>query len=487
MIANHWIDPYTLAMGVHTMDVVIQALCVSGLVYAPFAIAITVSIVEAMTQGEDEGNAGELAVKFLRQKMFMMMPVFMLAFIPMSGGSGSISSTTTLPSCSSAVIQAEISATTTSMIGRFSGSQSLIPVWWAAVHDFSTVITNATVAAMPCVSDLNAVATNINSMAFTNLEDQQISQAWGKSCLSAAANSISKTEKYDDAWWAGHPKFLTEYAKEQNTITIPTESATAAGLSGVNQGASTKVNCLTAYEHLMGQMKGKMSDLGVIDDIKDLAKAQNLTPAEVVSRTAASTFTSVKNPLATVKMVNGSPIVIEGADTRSDTEDNFLTVAIAEVKQAMANVMNAPDAVAYREAIPIQIGVSQMVLLSVIPLLLVFSGYDLKVCLTLAGLYFGLEFTQAILAFATWVDGVIIVISGNFIGGSQTYARGVGLQLYTLLPQVWFMMLGFIGVIALPMSFTEIGSASQNAIKGAQMAMKIAKAVSSGGTSLAKG
>lgn len=78
MIANHWIDPYTLAMGVHTMDVVIQALCVSGLVYAPFAIAITVSIVEAMTQGEDEGNAGELAVKFLRQKMFMMMPVFMI-------------------------------------------------------------------------------------------------------------------------------------------------------------------------------------------------------------------------------------------------------------------------------------------------------------------------------------------------------------------------------------------------------------------------
>ena len=128
-----------------------------------------------------------------------------------------------------------------------------------------------------------------------------------------------------------------------------------------------------------------------------------------------------------------------------------------------------------------------MVLLSVIPLLLVFSGYDLKICLTLAGLYFGLEFTQAILAFATWVDGVIIVISGNFIGGSQTYARGVGLQLYTLLPQVWFIMLGFIGVIALPMSFTEIGSASQNAIKGAQMAMKIAKAVSSGGTSLAKG
>ncbi len=51
MIANHWIDPYTLLMGVHMMDVVVEALCVSGLVYAPFFVAIVQSIVEAMTQG----------------------------------------------------------------------------------------------------------------------------------------------------------------------------------------------------------------------------------------------------------------------------------------------------------------------------------------------------------------------------------------------------------------------------------------------------
>lgn len=55
MIANHWIDPYTLLMGVHMMDVVVEALCVSGLVYAPFFVAIVQSIVEAMTQGMMKG------------------------------------------------------------------------------------------------------------------------------------------------------------------------------------------------------------------------------------------------------------------------------------------------------------------------------------------------------------------------------------------------------------------------------------------------
>ncbi len=82
MIANHWVDPYTLLMGVHMMDVVVEALCISGLVYAPFFVAIVQSIVEAMTQGDDEGNAGELAVKFLRKRLLGIFTVFILAFIP---------------------------------------------------------------------------------------------------------------------------------------------------------------------------------------------------------------------------------------------------------------------------------------------------------------------------------------------------------------------------------------------------------------------
>lgn len=84
MIVNEWIEPYTLMMGVHSMGVITEILCSSGLVYAPFFVAIVKSIVEAMTQGVDEGNAGELAVKFLRKELLIIFPVFILAFVPMA-------------------------------------------------------------------------------------------------------------------------------------------------------------------------------------------------------------------------------------------------------------------------------------------------------------------------------------------------------------------------------------------------------------------
>ena len=129
MIVNEWIEPYTLMMGIHTMDVLIEALCVSGLVYAPFAVAITVSIVEAMTQGEDEGNAGELAVKFLRKRMLMIMPVFILAFVPMTNSDVSFTMDIQNYSCDGAQkADAAPSSPPTQLLGNFSNAKKAVPI-----------------------------------------------------------------------------------------------------------------------------------------------------------------------------------------------------------------------------------------------------------------------------------------------------------------------------------------------------------------------
>jgi hypothetical protein len=477
MIVNHWSDPYTIMMGVHTMDVVIQALCASGLVYMPFAIAIVVSIVEAMTQGADEGNAGELAVKFLRKKMFMIMPVFILAFIPLPGGT----LTTTmkpLSTCNAPAISINNNATTTSMIGNFSGSTTAVPLWWAMVNDFSTTITNVTVASLPCAADLNAVITNINNATFINTEDQQVSQAWGDSCLSAAAVSLTKTKPYVRSWWPGHPDFLQVYAQEQSTFSIPTETAEAAGLTGITSGNSVRVNCLSGYQHLMDASRGIIKASGMTDEIKKLGEVQNMSEAEALSRWSASTFASVRNPFerdvyfmgaTTLNNKTGGTLRTNSVDVTKNNEDSDIGIAAASFMQYMGNAMAVPDAIAYREATPIQTGIAEMVLLSVVPLLLVFSGFDLKVCLTLSGLYFGLEFTSTIAAFASWADSVITLITGDTSDTGAYMAQGVGLKLYTLLPTTWFYLLSFVGVVALPMQFTEIGGATANALKAATM------------------
>jgi hypothetical protein len=247
MIVNEWIEPYTLMMGIHTMDVLIEALCVSGLVYAPFAVAITVSIVEAMTQGEDEGNAGELAVKFLRKRMLMIMPVFILAFVPMSNSDVSFTMDIQNYSCDGAQ-KAEIASSSppTQLLGNFSNAQKSVPLWWLLVHDMASTITNTTIASTPCAEDLTMAQTNISSTALENAYDQQMAKDWQKSCLNSAVSQLSKAGTVEDDLWVGSDSLRNLYRNQESVVDIPIETAQKAGFTSAtgatSSGATVKVN-----------------------------------------------------------------------------------------------------------------------------------------------------------------------------------------------------------------------------------------------------
>lgn len=501
MIANHWIQPYTLLMGVNNMDVMIEALCDSGLVYAPFIFAIVRAIGRSMTEGDDEGNAGEIAFKYLRADLLRIMPIMILAFIPMSGGvtSADYSAQTALKTCSSVSL---ISSDTvsSSMTGSFGNGRNKVPMWWAGVHDLSAVITNTAVASMPCPADLNAVQTNLNSAAFTDLADQQLAKAWGDACFSTAANSLTKTSPYVQDWWAGHQDFLQQYAKDSSSVTLPAETAAAVGLSGTGSGASVRINCLTAYQHLMSKSLARISSIpGASDVAKQVGAANNRSEQEVMNITAASLFANVKNPYQKAVSVNGTTILVSGtAGQDSANDQESFAGFVASIKQTLSNIMNAPDAITYMQGIPIQSAIAQMLLLSVLPLLLVCTGFDAKSFLTLSVLYFGIEFTPAIAAFASWCDGMLAVLTGDITAGndggafsngggdfSYEFAKGVGLQLYSLLPATWFSLLTIVGVTSLS-PLGDFGGSSGNIVKLGAIALKVAKAMKTMGASLVK-
>lgn len=486
MIVTHWIQPYTLMMGVHTMDAVINVLCISGMVYAPFVVAIIRAIVRAMTEGEDEGNAGILAVKYLRKDLLIMIPVMVLGFVPGMDASASTSEMPAVSTCSSDTTT--ISPTTSTMIGSFRGGENRIPLWWGVVHNVSSVINNAVVASLPCPTDMRTIQVNINSAELPALYDQQLAKDWGTSCLKPAASSLAQKSDYNDKWWAGHQDFVNEYSKEANTVSISSDSIGLMGLSGVPAGNSVRVNCKVAYDYLQSKALAQLNQTnGADDQIEALGEVRTESKNTLREIVASTMFAEVKNPRQAYFNGPNGLVKLNTVESSTDNEDSTVAKIVARAGQIAANIMNAPDAIVYARAIPIQVCVIQMVALCVLPILLVFSGFDGSTALVLSGMYFGLIFTPAIVAIAHWVDsmiGVLMPVGDNVNNSMRDYAQGVGLQLYVLLPTAWMFLLGLIGVGRIGLDgLTNFGGSGQNAIKPAMMAMKGAAAIKSAGLS----
>lgn len=485
MIANHWIDPYTLVMGVHMMDVVIEALCVSGLVYAPFAVAVIQSMVEAMTQGQDEGNAGELAVKFLRKRLLCIFPVFLLGFIPSIDVTSNISTQPTgacvdpgTPSPPSHVIN---------MVGNFQGANTKAPAFWAGVHDVSSVATNVVIASMPCAEDIAAINTNVNTANFTNPQDRLLAEQWGKSCLAPASGRVSQGAKFDGTWWIGHPDFVAQYKKDGSVVHVNSEVATGLGLTGSESGGQTVLGCNQAFEHLMNSSLQRLNQTeGFPVMLKQMAEKHKMAEQDIANRLAGEMIGSTERAMGSAYQLPGGKVVVsDSVGSKDNNEDYESTQLAALFMTSAANVMNAPDAIVFRQSLPIQASVVQMIMLMVIPIILVFTGFDIKTTLTLAGLYFGVEFLSAIVSLATWVGSLVDVIFAS-VSTSGTYAKSASLQLYTVLPIAWFFFLTLLGIKVMPGldgHENNFGGVAGNVVKLAALAKGGAGAVAKVGAS----
>jgi hypothetical protein len=468
MIVNEWIEPYTLMMGVHSMGVITEVLCTSGLVYAPFFVAIAKSIVEAMTQGEDEGNAGELAVKFLRKELLMIFPVFIIAFVPMTNSDMRFDVQISNYACDGAQrAQEKPTPNQQMMMGNFQGGYTKIPVWWLIVHDYASTFTNTVIASTPCAADLQMASVNIQSANLENSFDQAIADSWQRACLSPAVGDATRKGTLDDKTWAGSQSLRKYYQQEQNTVLISRESALAAGLPiGEMDGSQVRLNCDVAYQHIeqaaVTAAKNQSKDsLNLLVSASSDAEAEKKMAMAKVAKVQPQAEAQIK------ALLSGAPEQQKGPDSVS----SYVKELVGWLGTAVGNLMKAPGTVVLKNTTPIIVCVMQMTLLMVIPILLVFSGFNMKTALALSAMYFGLEFTLVFVNLATWMDNTLNLffyssISGELAGGSTTFITGlqdsiltrVGYTSYDLLPKLWMGLMAYVGIKG---GGQMIGAASQ--------------------------
>lgn len=153
----------------------IWAVLVSSGVFAlPFVAIIVQEWLKARAEGADEGNKGVLSAARIENRVFVAIVVVMFAGIPFIDVD---LNTIQYDSSRSAQCQVNVPQPTdtgwSQSFSTINNQSAKVPVWWAFMHALSRAVTSASVAAIPCGTDLRQMRMEIDA---TRINDPVLAQ-----------------------------------------------------------------------------------------------------------------------------------------------------------------------------------------------------------------------------------------------------------------------------------------------------------------------
>jgi hypothetical protein len=194
-----------------------EVLVASGLFALPFIVIVLQEWLKARAEGADEGNKGVLSSVRIENRVWVAIVVVLFAGIPFIDVDLNI-------------IQFDESRSTQCQVnipqpGETGWSQSFstlnnqsakAPVWWFFLHAISRAVTGASVAAIPCGTDLRQIRMDIDA---TRIDDPVLAQevadfthdCYGPSRARLFMNRPELDEEaMNDVTWIGSRFFLDE-------------------------------------------------------------------------------------------------------------------------------------------------------------------------------------------------------------------------------------------------------------------------------------
>uniref|UniRef100_UPI0025DDFDD2 conjugal transfer protein TraG N-terminal domain-containing protein n=1 Tax=Tibeticola sp. TaxID=2005368 RepID=UPI0025DDFDD2 len=228
----------------------IWAVLVSSGVFAlPFVAIIVQEWLKARAEGADEGNKGVLSAARIENRGFVAIVVVMFAGIPfIDVDLGTIQ----YDNSRSAQCQVSVPQPTdtgwSQSFSTINNQSAKVPVWWAFMHALSRAVTGASVAAIPCGTDLRQMRMEIDA---TRIDDPVLAQEvadFSRDCYGPARAKLFMQrpqldeQQMHDVTWIGS-RFFTETGGYYDTYRSstprddwPYDSNRDAGLAQVASG-----------------------------------------------------------------------------------------------------------------------------------------------------------------------------------------------------------------------------------------------------------
>ncbi len=466
----------------------IWAVLVSSGVFAlPFVAIIVQEWLKARAEGADEGNKGVLSAARIENRVFVAIVVVMFAGIPFIDVD-----LNTIQYDSSRSAQCQVSVAQPGDTGwsqsfsTINNQSAKVPVWWAFMHALSRAVTGASVAAIPCGTDLRQMRMEIDA---TRIDDPVLAQEvadFSRDCYGPARAKLFMQrpqldeQQMHDVTWIGS-RFFTDtngyydtYRSSTPREDWPYDSTRDAGLAQVASGGGYPT-CRQWWSDGSNGLRARL--LGQVDPslLSRLAGwAGFLSRAEVDD----SVIRAIASPRQ--QKLNQGSVYTDYGGQIDKTLPNIVTRATGDVGMAVGAIAAFPAMDVVRQALPMVLALLKMALVICIPLVLVIGTYDLKTVVTVSVVQFALFFVDFWFQLARWIDSTILdALYGWGWGWNRPHTNFdplVGLNnafgdmllmfvmgtMFLVLPTFWVAALGWAGVRA--------GAIAQNLATGSKEA-----------------
>ncbi|VFR54076.1 putative membrane protein [plant metagenome] len=445
----------------------------SGGFAIPFIAIIIQEWLKARAEGADEGNKGVLSSARIENRVFVAVVVIMFAGIPFIDVDFN-----TIQYDSSRSAQCQVSVpqpTDTGWSQSFStlnNQSAKVPVWWAFIHTISRAITGASVAAIPCGTDLRQIRMEINA---TRIDDPVLAQevadfthdCYGpaRAKLFMARPDLDEAQMHDVTWigsnyFFGTAGFYDSYRSKTPREAWPYDSTRDAGLAQVPSGGGYP-NCRQWWSDGSNGLRARL--LAQVDPslMNRLAGWAGFLSRNDVDDSVIRAIAAPRQ-----QKLNQGAVYSDYGGQIDKTLSNIVTRAAGDVGMAVGALGYFPAMDIVRQALPMVLSLLKMALVICIPLVLVIGTYELKMLVTVSVVQFALFFVDFWFQLARWIDSTILdALYGWGFGYNRPHtnfdpliglnnAFGDMLMMYVMaamflvLPTFWVAALGWVGIKA---------------------------------------
>lgn len=469
LYTNDYLEYYLTLVGWLISNGIWDVLMDSGMFALPIFAILLQEWLKARGEGADEGNKGLLASTRIESRLWMATAVIMFAGMPFIHLD---LSTIQFDDSRSQQCQYQVPAPEDTGWGRsftsLNNQSAQVPVWWFFVHSMSKAITGAAVAAIPCGSDLRQMRMQVNN---TRLHDPVLTQevadftndCYGYSRAKLFMNRPNLNDELtNDINWigsryfTGQPGYYDTYHSRTPRSEWPYDSTRDMGLAQVRNGGGYP----TCNQWWADSNKGLRSRLlAQVDSslLDRFIRWASFMPQEEVND---AIIRQVVSP-SSQSMTQGKVYSDYGGQVGGSLF-NDMSRATGTVGLTVGTLAYFPAMDVVRQALPMVLAALKMALLICIPLVLMFSTYDLKATITVSVVQFAIIFVDFWLQLARWIDTTILdaLYGANsphsslnpLMGMNNTQAdmllNYVMAALFIVLPAFWMTSLAFAGVKA---------------------------------------
>jgi len=491
VIANTFLDIYTIIFSWQVYGAIWDTLNGTGLAYIPFIVAIISSLQQSYDQSPSR------IVSTLEFNLLGMILVLMLVVIPYDNNNISLSEvkySIASTSCQNPEQLGDGDNTGETADDVFAdmagGSPVKIPIAWALVDYFSSAITFSAIKAMGCSNDYNDVLVKVGNVSIDDPAMLGRLNEFNKRCYRPALKDLEENgmpagadrdtlKPWDDPSFIGSNVFLNTPGRFFNAETAYVHQAQRYGFTYDPTPGSldekhdedtfgATVSCADLWND---PNHGLRKDL--LESIQDTSEGDDAWDdwddygSDLYGSNIATNADKEDSFIKTILDANaGGYNAVDDIDITSSNgsvDKNIgqkmldgVTDIVVGGAAAISNLGNFSEMwmmkKAMKTALPMLVSMAQALIVILAPLAMVWGMYKMQNFVILALAYFGLEFLNAVLGMGFFFENRIVEMSNAAIFEGPLASLVVfivSILQVIVLPIIWLSLIGATGASAL--------------------------------------